>query len=107
MARAAGLEDEVARAVEQAEIDSLTQCYNRTKMDSVLAAEVRAHRQEEEPFSLIMMDIDFFKRVNDTFGHEAGDEVLAGFAAVWAGLAVFSAGKWARARAVAPAAPSA
>lgn len=82
MARAAGLEDEVARAVEQAEIDSLTQCYNRTKMDSVLAAEVRAHRQEEEPFSLIMMDIDFFKRVNDTFGHEAGDEVLAGFAAV-------------------------
>jgi diguanylate cyclase (GGDEF)-like protein len=82
MARAAGLEDEVARAVEKAEIDSLTQCYNRTKMDSVLAAEIHAHRQMDEPFSLVMMDIDLFKRINDTFGHEAGDEVLAGFAAV-------------------------
>jgi diguanylate cyclase (GGDEF)-like protein len=82
MARAAGLEDEVARAVEKAEIDALTQCYNRNKMDAVLAAEVRAHRRDDEAFSLIMMDIDFFKRINDTFGHEAGDEVLAGFAAV-------------------------
>lgn len=82
MARAAGLADEVARAIEKAEIDPLTQCYNRAKMDTVLQAEVLTYRQDQTPFSLIMMDIDFFKRINDTFGHEAGDEVLAGFAAV-------------------------
>lgn len=81
-ARAAGLEEAVAEAVARSEIDALTHCYNRNRMEAVLAAEIRQHGQEKEPFSLIMLDIDYFKVINDTYGHDAGDEVLAAFAGV-------------------------
>ena len=82
MTREAGLKQEVNQAMERATVDSLTKCYNRNKLEMVLTAEILQHKNEEEPFSLVMLDIDFFKRVNDTYGHEAGDEVLAGFAEV-------------------------
>ncbi|NIS80278.1 MAG: diguanylate cyclase [Anaerolineales bacterium] len=56
--------------------DQLTGLFNRHKMDEVLAFEVeRAHRYDR-PLSLIMIDLDGLKRVNDTHGHSAGDEVL-------------------------------
>ena len=80
MTRNTGLQQEVSQAMEKATRDNLTKCYNRNKLEEVLTEEIFRHRQEEEPFSLIMLDIDFFKHVNDTFGHEVGDEVLAGFA---------------------------
>lgn len=81
-ARAAGLEEAVAEAVARSEIDALTHCYNRNRMEAVLAAEISQHGQEKESFSLIMLDIDYFKVINDTYGHDAGDEVLAAFAGV-------------------------
>jgi len=56
--------------------DKLTGLYNRRKLDELLEEEiVRAQRYQVE-LSVIMLDIDRFKRVNDTYGHGAGDEVL-------------------------------
>lgn len=60
----------------QARIDFLTGAYNRRMFDSLLAAEMTRACRYEEPLSLIMLDLDHFKRVNDTRGHGAGDQVL-------------------------------
>jgi diguanylate cyclase (GGDEF)-like protein len=57
--------------------DALTNLSNRRQLDAVLAREVaRAERQATE-LAVLMFDIDYFKRINDTFGHQAGDMVLA------------------------------
>lgn len=59
-----------------ATIDKLTSINNRYKIDDVLGAEVEKAKETNRPFSVIMIDIDDFKRVNDTFGHHQGDVVL-------------------------------
>lgn len=60
--------------------DGLTGAYNKRYLLELLQREFdRAHRYER-PLSIVMMDIDFFKQVNDTYGHLAGDEVLQEFA---------------------------
>ena len=59
--------------------DKLTGCYNRTYMDEYLAKEIARARRYGRPISLMMADIDHFKRVNDTHGHQAGDLVLKTF----------------------------
>jgi diguanylate cyclase (GGDEF)-like protein/PAS domain S-box-containing protein len=56
--------------------DKLTGLYNRHALDSILNDTVQQALQTSDPFSLIMLDIDFFKNVNDTYGHAAGDDVL-------------------------------
>lgn len=56
--------------------DSLTGIYNRLKFDSVLESEIQRAKRFKRVFSLVMFDIDQFKDVNDTFGHDAGDEIL-------------------------------
>ncbi len=56
--------------------DILTGLYNRSGIQKVLDAVFEAHRNEGVTFALIMIDIDRFKRINDTFGHQIGDEVL-------------------------------
>lgn len=56
--------------------DPLTQLYNRLSFDALLACELARARETNEVFSLIMLDIDHFKLINDTWGHEKGDEVL-------------------------------
>jgi diguanylate cyclase (GGDEF)-like protein/PAS domain S-box-containing protein len=61
---------------EQAVRDGLTGLYNRRYLDEMLEREVSRARREGNPLSLVMLDIDHFKRVNDTYGHQAGDEVL-------------------------------
>lgn len=56
--------------------DSLTGLYNRRYLDETLEREVSRVRREGIPLSLVMIDIDHFKRVNDTYGHHVGDEAL-------------------------------
>jgi diguanylate cyclase (GGDEF)-like protein/PAS domain S-box-containing protein len=56
--------------------DKLTQLYNRTKMDDVLQSECSKFLRYTTRFSIILIDIDHFKSVNDTFGHNVGDSVL-------------------------------
>jgi len=62
--------------------DSLTGTANRRAFDQRLATEIQNAELSEKPFSLAIVDIDFFKKVNDTYGHQAGDEILKGFAAL-------------------------
>ncbi len=58
------------------ETDKLTQLYNRIKLDKSLENEFNRFKRNNSIFSLILVDIDFFKSVNDTFGHQVGDKVL-------------------------------
>ncbi|MDQ1340384.1 MAG: two-component system, cell cycle response regulator [Campylobacterota bacterium] len=56
--------------------DPLTNIYNRNKFNEMLDAEIRRSQRFQNEFSLIMFDIDYFKTVNDTYGHQVGDYVL-------------------------------
>lgn len=60
--------------------DMLTGLYNRHKMDRILNEELLARERDARPSSLILIDIDHFKMINDTWGHSTGDEVLTYFA---------------------------
>ncbi len=70
----AHLHDMVTR---QARTDPLTRLNNRRALDERLQDEVRRSQRYERVFSLAMIDLNNFKRVNDTFGHPVGDQVLA------------------------------
>ena len=59
--------------------DGLTSAYNRQYLGEFLDRELARSRERDRPLSVAMMDIDFFKKVNDTYGHLAGDEVLREF----------------------------
>ncbi|HWB12227.1 MAG TPA: diguanylate cyclase [Pirellulales bacterium] len=65
---------------ERATKDPLTQVANRAEFDRVHAQFVAAHLETSLPCSLVISDIDRFKQVNDTYGHQAGDEVIQSFA---------------------------
>jgi diguanylate cyclase (GGDEF)-like protein len=56
--------------------DSLTGCHNRRFFEQVVDREVHRHARFDQPLSLLFIDINRFKAVNDTLGHEAGDRVL-------------------------------
>jgi diguanylate cyclase (GGDEF)-like protein len=62
--------------------DPLTGCRNRRFFDEIIGRELQRHRRYRSPLSIVFIDIDRFKTINDTLGHEAGDRVLrnvAGF----------------------------
>lgn len=59
-----------------ASTDVLTGLYNRRYFNSVMNAELARARRYGTPFALIIFDIDFFKRINDVYGHQVGDQVL-------------------------------
>jgi diguanylate cyclase len=65
-----------ARLREQANRDPLTGLYNRRYFDDTLAREALRSARDHEPLSVVILDIDHFKHVNDVHGHQAGDEVL-------------------------------
>jgi diguanylate cyclase (GGDEF)-like protein len=67
---------------EKAIKDPLTQVANRAEFDRVHALFIAANQQQQVPCSLLMCDLDRFKRVNDTFGHQAGDETIKSLAAL-------------------------
>src|SRR5205814_5741355 len=62
-------------------IDGLTPAYNYRYFQEALAKEIHRHQRTGSEFTLAMLDIDNFKRVNDTFGHPIGDEILKGLVA--------------------------
>ena len=59
-----------------ANYDALTQIYNRKAFERLLNEKIDKQRYIKSKFIFIMLDIDFFKKVNDTYGHQIGDEVL-------------------------------
>ncbi len=65
--------------------DKLTGLFNRRKLDELMEEELARSRRYAVPLAIIMVDIDHFKRVNDTYGHGAGDIVLTGVADVLRG----------------------
>ncbi|MGJ8679385.1 diguanylate cyclase [Paraglaciecola sp.] len=63
-------------------IDGLTELYNRRYWEEQFVLEFKRDKRSDSPSSLLMMDIDHFKKVNDTYGHPAGDAVIKGVAGV-------------------------
>ena len=59
-----------------ANYDALTSIYNRHKIDTFLIEQMEISKRYEKPLSIIFFDIDKFKTINDTYGHEIGDSVL-------------------------------
>jgi diguanylate cyclase (GGDEF)-like protein len=62
--------------------DALTGAANRRRLEEVLAAEMARRRRTGRPLSLLVLDIDHFKQINDAYGHAAGDQALAATAAL-------------------------
>jgi diguanylate cyclase (GGDEF)-like protein len=74
------LEERCQSLHEKATKDPLTQVANRAELDCVHEAFIRNHRQHHLPCSLLICDLDKFKQVNDTYGHQAGDDVIKSLA---------------------------
>ena len=75
------------RTRQQAQTDPLTRLANRIKFDDELDQELRLARRSGQPLSLLLLDVDHFKRLNDSLGHPAGDEVLRTFSSILRGRA--------------------
>ncbi|VAX14468.1 hypothetical protein MNBD_GAMMA24-2307 [hydrothermal vent metagenome] len=68
------------RLYREASRDTLTGLVNRRVLNKWLKLEITRARQHQRPLSILLFDLDFFKRVNDTYGHLTGDKVLQAFA---------------------------
>jgi diguanylate cyclase (GGDEF)-like protein len=72
----ASLEEKCDALHDEVTKDPMTKVANRAEFDRMLALFIEAHQQAGLPCSLIMSDIDHFKSINDTFGHQAGDDAI-------------------------------
>lgn len=70
------------RLILNSDYDYLTKIYNRNKFDELLSREFNRSKRYNYTFSILMFDIDFFKKINDQYGHNVGDEVLKKLASV-------------------------
>ena len=70
------LREQAIELREQAEKDTLTKLWNRRSILEILERELARIQRQDTPLSLLMLDLDHFKSINDTHGHLAGDEVL-------------------------------
>lgn len=72
---------EVVESLEElANTDRLTNAWNRRRFEEALEGEIHRFHRYGHPISLMLLDVDHFKRVNDTYGHQEGDRVLKGVA---------------------------
>ncbi len=78
--KAEGLASRNQQLKELAERDALTGLYNRAHLDRILEKEFEWTKERGIPMSLVFCDIDNFKKINDEYGHQAGDSILAGVA---------------------------
>jgi diguanylate cyclase (GGDEF)-like protein/PAS domain S-box-containing protein len=62
--------------VKDSNTDPLTRLFNRRAFDSFIQQAIKSAKERTQPISILMLDLDLFKKVNDSFGHAAGDEVL-------------------------------
>lgn len=76
------LEEKIVQLEWTSRTDALTQVSNRLHLDGVLQREIGCAEREDPPLSVLILDLDHFKNVNDTFGHQAGDGVLRKTAAI-------------------------
>lgn len=76
LAAAVLLGPRILKLREQLCIDNLTQLYNSREFDRRLSLEVEKAKNSHQPLSLVLMDVDHFKRVNDNYGYKAGDLIL-------------------------------
>jgi two-component system cell cycle response regulator len=74
------LRDNVQMSIEMAITDALTGLFNRRYMETHLSALVEQAASRGKPIAVLVLDIDFFKSINDGHGHDAGDDVLREFA---------------------------
>ena len=74
------LRDNVQMSIEMAITDALTGLYNRRYMESHLGTLVEQAAARGKPLAVLVLDIDYFKSINDSHGHDAGDDVLREFA---------------------------
>jgi diguanylate cyclase (GGDEF)-like protein len=85
LAKRLELEEQARKLDLQATTDPLTGIFNRRKFNQELAAEMARSGRYKTPLSVVMYDLDHFKAVNDTHGHQVGDRVLVGITRIAAG----------------------
>ena len=76
------INEAMIKLTQQSSMDRLTELYNRSYLEPFLEGEIDTARKENQQVSVMMVDMDHFKEINDTYGHVVGDHVLAIFAQV-------------------------
>jgi len=82
VAKVKSLENELAKTKQESKEDFLTKLFNKRALDEFMHIKESEFERHGHNFSIVMFDLDFFKAVNDNYGHDAGDAVLSAFAKI-------------------------